>query len=76
IITPNNLVSQAERLAQINRDRNQLKVKVVTLNELYNEFSSGNQDISDIRNLVKYVYFNASSVENRLKYLCLFGDAS
>jgi hypothetical protein len=76
IITPNNLLSQAERLAQINRDQNQLNVKVVTLNELYNEFSSGNQDISAIRNLVKYVYNNASSPENRLKYLCLFGDAS
>jgi len=76
IITPNNLLSQAERLAQINRDQNQLNVKVVTLNELYNEFSSSNQDISAIRNLVKYVYSNASSPENRLKYLCLFGDAS
>ena len=76
IIAPNSLVSQAERLAQINRDRNQLRVKVVTLNELYNEFSSGNQDVSAIRNLVKYAYFNASTTENRLKYLCLFGDAS
>ncbi len=76
IITPNSLVSQAERLAQINRDQNQLKVKVVTLNEIYNEFSSGNQDIGAIRNLVKYVYDNASAPENRVKYLCLFGDAS
>ncbi|MGM5470483.1 type IX secretion system sortase PorU [Flavobacteriaceae bacterium LMO-SS05] len=76
IIAPNSLVSQAERLAQINRDQYQLRVKVVTLNELYNEFSSGNQDVSAIRNLVKYVYDNASTPENRLKYLCLFGDAS
>jgi len=76
IITPNILLSQAERLAQINRDQNQLNVKVVTLNEIYNEFSSGNQDISAIRNLVKYVYNNASVPENRVKYLCLFGDAS
>jgi hypothetical protein len=76
IITPNSLVSQAERLAQINRNQYQLNVKVVTLNELYNEFSSGNKDISAIRNLVKYVYDNASTPEARLKYLCLFGDAS
>ena len=76
IITPNSLVSQADRLAQINRDQYQLNIKVVTLNELYNEFSSGNQDISAIRNLVRYVYNNASIPENRLKYLCLFGDAS
>ncbi len=76
IIAPNSLVSQAERLAQINRDQYQLNVKVVTLNELYNEFSSGNQDIGGIRNLIKYVYDNASTPENRIKYLCLFGDAS
>jgi len=76
IISHNSLVSEAERLAQINRDQYQLNVKVVTLNEIYNEFSSGNQDIGAIRNFVKYVYNNASSAENRLKYLCLFGDAS
>ena len=76
IISPNNLVNQAERLAQINRDQNNLNVKVVTLNEIYTEFSSGNQDIAAIRNLVRYVYDNASASNKRLKYLCLFGDAS
>lgn len=76
IVTPNNLLSQAERLAQINRNQYNLNVKVVTLNEIYNEFSSGNQDVGAIRNMVRYVYNNASSQENRLKYLCLFGDAS
>ncbi len=76
IIAPNNLVSQAERLAQINRDQNNLNVKVVTLDEIYTEFSSGNQDVAAIRNLVSYVYHNASAPEKRLKYLCLFGDAS
>ena len=76
IITPNSLASQAERLAQIDRDQYQLRVKVLTLNEIYNEFSSGNQDIGAIRNCLKYVYDNASAPENRIKYLCLFGDAS
>lgn len=76
IISPNNLAPQAERLAQINRIRNGLNVKVVTLNEIYTEFSSGNQDIAAIRNLVRYVYHNASTPDKRLKYLCLFGDAS
>lgn len=76
IIAPNNLISQAERLAQINRNQYNLHVKVMGLDEIYNEFSSGNQDIGAIRNLVKYVYDNASASENRLKYLCLFGDAS
>ena len=76
IVAPNNMYNQAERLAQINRDQYGLNVKVLGLDEIYNEFSSGNQDIGAIRNVVKYVYDNASTTENRLKYLCLFGDGS
>lgn len=76
IIANNSYVSQAERLAQINRDQYNLNVKVLTLNEIYQEFSSGKQDIAAIRNLVQYVYDNASEPSKRLKYLCLFGDAS
>jgi hypothetical protein len=76
IVSPNNMLSHAERLAQINRNQYGLNVKVVGLNEIYNEFSSGNPDIGAIRNMVKYVYDNASTPENRLKYLCLLGDGS
>ena len=67
------MLSQAERLAQINRDFNDLNVKVVNLTTIYNEFNSSNPDISAVRNFVKYVYDNS---EGNLKYLCLFGDAS
>ncbi|MCF7567709.1 type IX secretion system sortase PorU [Sabulilitoribacter arenilitoris] len=76
IVAPNNMLNQAERLAQINKNQYNLNVKVVGLNEVYNEFSTGNQDVGAIRNLVKYVYDNASTPENRIKYLCLFGDGS
>lgn len=76
IITPAVFLSQANRLAQINRDQNNLNVKVVTLDEIYTEFSSGQQDVGAIRNFVKYVYDNSNSNQDRLKYLCLFGDAS
>jgi len=76
IIVREDMETEAERLAEINRNQYNLNVKVVTLNKIYNEFSSGNQDISAIRNFVKYVYDNASTPENRIKYLCLFGDAS
>ncbi|MCK7591847.1 type IX secretion system sortase PorU [Subsaxibacter sp. CAU 1640] len=76
IVASSNYVNQAERLAQINRNRYGLNVKVVTLKEIYNEFSSGQQDVAAIRNFLRYVYLNASSETRRLKYLCLFGDAS
>ncbi|MEQ3796380.1 type IX secretion system sortase PorU [Flavobacteriaceae bacterium MJ-SS4] len=76
IVAPNNMASQAEQLAQINRNQYKLNVKVATLDEIYNEFSTGNQDVGAIRNLVKYIYDNAGTPENRIKYVCLFGDSS
>ena len=76
IVAPDNMLSQAERLATINRNQYNLNVKVLGLDEIYNEFSTGNQDIGAIRNFVKYVYDHASTPEKRLKYLCLFGDGS
>ncbi|MEY8847396.1 type IX secretion system sortase PorU [Psychroserpens sp. XS_ASV72] len=76
IVTPGNMRSQAERLAEINKRQYNYNVKVLTLNQIYKEFSSGNQDIGAIRNMVRYVYNNASSPENRVKYLCMLGDAS
>ena len=75
IISPTLFVPQAERLANFHRNYSGLNVKVVTLESIYQEFSSGKQDIGAIRNFVKYVYFNAP-FGNKVKYLNLFGDAS
>ncbi len=76
IITANSYKSQAQKLASFHQNNSGLKTKVVTLNEIYHEFSSGKQDVAAIRNLVKYVYNNANSLESRVKYVCLFGGAS
>ncbi|QCE41713.1 type IX secretion system sortase PorU [Psychroserpens sp. NJDZ02] len=76
MLTTQSHATQARRLAQINRDKKNLNVKVVVVDDIYTEFSSGNPDISGIRNFVKYVYDNASTPDNRVKYLCIFGDSS
>lgn len=76
IITPAFLNAQAEKLASFHRSNSGLVVKVVNLENIYHEFSSGKQDIGAIRNFVRYVYHNASTPEKRVKYLNLFGDAS
>jgi hypothetical protein len=76
IISPTFLRVQAEKLANFHRTNSQLNVKVVLLETIYQEFSSGKQDIGAIRNLIKYVYFNASAPDKRVKYVNLFGDAS
>ncbi|MBK8599638.1 MAG: type IX secretion system sortase PorU [Flavobacterium sp.] len=76
IITPAFLSAQAEKLANFHRSYSQLNVKVVFLETIYQEFASGKQDIGAIRNFIKYVYYNASSEDTRVKYVNLFGDAS
>lgn len=76
IVAPEFLSSRAEKLANMHRTQSQLNVKVVKLENIYQEFSSGKQDIGAIRNFVKYVYTNASSEDKRVQYLNLFGDAS
>ncbi|SFJ09436.1 type IX secretion system sortase PorU [Myroides guanonis] len=76
IVTKSSLRNAAERLADFHKKDSGLKVKVVILEELYNEFSSGKQDVAAIRNFVRYVYQNATSETKKLKYLNLFGEAS
>ncbi|NND63942.1 MAG: type IX secretion system sortase PorU, partial [Flavobacteriaceae bacterium] len=76
IITAPFLIQPALRLANHHKNLSGMNVKVITTDQVYEEFSSGKQDVSAIRNLVRYVYDNASSPDKRLKYLCLFGDTS
>jgi hypothetical protein len=76
IITPTFLKNQADKLATFHSNYSNLNVKTVTLESIYEEFSSGKQDIAAIRNFIKYVYFNASDPTKRIKYINLFGDAS
>ncbi len=74
IITPSIFKSQAQNLAQINKQYNGLRVRVVTLSDIYREFNTSNPDIGAIRNFIRYVYANGAT--DKLKYVCLFGDAS
>lgn len=76
IVTPTFLRNQAEKLANFHRNYSNLNVKVVELSKIYEEFSSGKQDIGAIRNFIKYIYQNASGPDKRIKYVNLFGDAS
>lgn len=76
IITAPFLVQPALRLANFHKRVSNLNVKVVTTDKIYEEFSSGKQDIAAIRNFIYYVYHNASEPSKRLKYLGIFGDTS
>ena len=75
IITHDDFVEEAEKLAKHHRMHSGLKSSVLSLSEIYDDFSVGNIDIMAIRNAIRYAYLNSSD-GNRPKYVCLFGDTS
>ena len=76
VITNLVLQSEAERIAAYHRENSGLTAQVVLIDEIYNEFSSGNKDITGIRDFIKHVYDTNTSVDKKLKYVCFFGDSS
>lgn len=69
-------MSQAQELAQLHADNDNLTSVVVTPQQIYNEFSSGAQDVTAIRDFVKMLYDRAPTPEERPRYLLLLGDGS
>ena len=76
LITTDEFEAQAQRIADYHIENSGLTAKVVNLDEIYNEFSSGSKDITGIRDFIKHVYELNSTPEDQLKYVCFFGDAS
>lgn len=75
IITHDDYVEEANKLATHHRTHTGLKSSVLSLSEIYDDFSVGNVDIMAIRNAIRYAYLNNSD-DNKPKYVCLFGDTS
>lgn len=63
---------QAQRFAVYRQAKSSISVHVATTEEVYNEFSGGKQDITAIRDLVKYLKDKNSGIRN----LLLFGRGS
>ncbi len=73
VITPKDFLEQAERLKNYRTTHWQFPTtsKVVTIDQLYNEFSGGLLDPTAIRDFLKYAYENW---EIKPEYILLFGD--
>lgn len=74
IVAHSKFLDAAEDLADFHREEDQLEVEVVTVQEVFNEYSSGGQDVTAIRDFAKDLYDRGG--KSKLKYLLLFGDAS
>ncbi|WP_201986182.1 type IX secretion system sortase PorU [Hymenobacter rubidus] len=74
IVTHPAFYAQAVRLGNYRTTHDNLRVAVVTTSQVYNEYGSGGQDVTAIRDLMKQLYDLAPA--GRQMQLLLFGDAS
>lgn len=75
VVAPEMFLNQANRLAELHKNDDGLISVVVTPEQIYNEFSSGSQDVTAIRDFMKMLY-DQEAFGNRPGFLLLFGDAS
>ncbi len=79
IITHPDFIQQARRLAEAHNQKGEIKVGVVTTEQVYNEFSSGTPDATAYRWVMKMLYDRANEQQDptlRPKSVLLFGRGS
>ncbi len=73
IVAVPEMLEYAEQIARLHRNHDKINVTVVTTEQIYNEFSSGNQDPVAVRMMVKMMY---ESQDNALKNVLLVGPVN
>lgn len=74
IITHQDFRTEAERLAQFYSSRDGITVKVIDIDDVYNEFSYGLHDVLAIRDFLYYARENWNQQTEKTEYALLFGD--
>ena len=74
IVTCDTLYDQAQRIAQMHRDNDNMVVHVLNQQKIFNEFSSGTPDPMAIRLMNKMFYDR--DLNGKFKYLLMFGSGS
>ncbi len=75
IVTCKDLLPQAERVAQMHRDNDNMVVHVLDQQKIFNEFSSGTPDPMAIR-LMNKMFYDRDIMNNKFKHLLMFGAGS
>ena len=76
IPTTQQLLKQAERLKKLHEQKDNLRVRIVPADELFNEFSSGTPDVNAYRRYLKMLYDRAETEADMPRYLLLLGDGA
>ena len=72
VITTKDFTAQGERIANYYRNNKGYRAEVVDVKKIYNEFSSGSQDITGIRDFITKL----NTPYGSLKYVLILGDTS
>lgn len=76
IITAPEFMDAAQRLADFHTQADGLTVNIASTDQIYNEFSSGKQDLVALRSYLKMLYNKAQTEDEIPDNVLLFGDAS
>ncbi len=79
LVAHERFLGQAELIADIYRESPLVaykKIKVVNAEAIYNEFSSGNRDVSAIRNYARSLYWRGGGATGSFRHLLLIGKAN
>ena len=76
ILSDNKVVNAAKELGEFHYQHDNLSYKVVTVEPIYNEFSSGTPDVTAYRMFLKMLYDRAETKEEQPKFLIIFGLSS
>ncbi len=74
IISHPDFIEEARELANYHTNGDNIASAVATTDQVYNEYGSGGQDLTAVRDFIKDLYDR--SVGGQFKYVLLFGDAS
>lgn len=76
IITHPMFLKEAHRLGAFHYKMEGITYTIATTDQIYNEFGSGKQDISAIRDFIRMLYSRNITNGEDVKYVLLFGDGS
>jgi hypothetical protein len=76
LITHPEYLEPANELAELHRTLYGRTAHVVSISQIYNEFSSGRQDPTAVRDFLKMLWDRAASADQRPRYALMFGNSS
>lgn len=76
ILTHPDFFDEASRLAKFHKENDGLDIHVINIQQIYNEFSSGSQDLTALRDFLKMFYEKTLTGSIKLADVMLFGRAS